>query len=139
MNRLLKNKHYTMVTCVIITLIIDYLDYSTGYELDFLVLYFIPISVSMWFVNKVFGMSIALLCVIVWFFADIYAEHQYSFWHVALWNVVIRCLSFFIIGFLLSRIKESLDREKQLNKVGSPARNLFPSRRVRLSSASFIY
>jgi len=115
MDILFKNKRFILMICIVLTIVVGCLDYITGYELDFLIFYFVPITISAWFVDKYSSLMITFLCIISWFLADLYAEHKYSLPHIIWWNAVVICLSFIIVALLLSWLREALHNEKQLN------------------------
>ncbi len=93
---------------------IGFLDYITGYELNFFVFYFAPISLAAWFVGLRASLSLSLLSAIVWFGADVLSGNPHSSYFYAVWNTLIRLVSFILIGGLTSRIRQLVDYERQL-------------------------
>jgi hypothetical protein len=106
-------KWLRIIIAVVSVLILGVVDWLTGYELNFFVFYFLPVSLSAWFLG--FGVSIALavLSGIVWFIADALTGHVYSSHVYAIWNAVIRLASFVAIGWSISRMRHALDREHE--------------------------
>ena len=87
-------------------------DWLTGYELNFFVFYFVPVSVGAWFLGFAPSVILAFLSALVWFGADVFSGHTYySNIHVV-WNTTIRLASFLAIGWSVSRMREALDHER---------------------------
>jgi hypothetical protein len=97
---------------VAVTLVLGYIDWITGIELNFFAFYFIPVGLAAWHLG--FGSSaiVAGLSATMWFIADYGAGHVYSAYVFAIWNTLIRLASFVIIGWTLSRIRQMLLKEQ---------------------------
>ncbi len=102
--------------CVILTLLVGLLDYATGYEIDFFLFYFLPIAISAWFAGRSTTTVIVLLSVATWLAADILSNHLPSSWLVEEWNTFIQGSTFLITAFIVSYVRNTLDREQQLNR-----------------------
>jgi hypothetical protein len=109
------NKRSQALLWLIITyvgvLVLGLVDWLTGYELNFFVFYFLPVSVGAWFLGLGASVSLALFCALVWFGADVLSGHVYSSSVYAVWNTAIRLVSFLAIGWSVSRMRQALDRE----------------------------
>jgi diguanylate cyclase (GGDEF)-like protein len=90
------------------------LDYLTGYEIAFSLFYLIPISLLTWIIDRRLGIVACLAGAVVWLLADIAAGSSYSHPVVYAWNTLIRLSFFLIVTFLLSALKKSLEREREL-------------------------
>jgi hypothetical protein len=95
---------------------LGFIDWITGYDLNFFVFYFLPVSLAAWFVGQGASVSLSILSAIVWFGADVLSGHTNSSQFYAVWNTVVRLSSFLLIGWLVSRIRYLLDRERLLVK-----------------------
>ena len=95
--------------------IIGFIDYLTGYEYAFSLFYVLPVYLITWTTNRKVGFVSAVVSAIVWLVADIIVGHPYSHPLIPIWNALIRFFFFFIIMFLLSSLKDSLQREKELS------------------------
>ena len=95
------------------TLVLGVIDWATGYELNFFVFYFLPVWMAAWFVGVSGSVVIAVLSALVWSEADALTGHPYSSYVYAVWNTVIRLISFLAIGWAVARLKQSLDHERQ--------------------------
>ncbi len=80
---------------LVLTLIIGFIDYITGYEVSFFIFYGIPIFVIAWVCDRKMSILIALVAGIVWWWADLAAGHPYLHnWHEG-WETIVR-LGFFV-------------------------------------------
>jgi hypothetical protein len=93
-------------------LVLGFVDWLTGYELNFFVFYFVPVSVAAWFLGFGSSVTLAVLSALVWFGADVLSAHVYSSHVYAVWNTTIRLVSFLAIGGSVSRVRQALDRER---------------------------
>lgn len=94
---------------------IGFIDYLTGYEFAFSVFYILPIYLVTWVTNQQFGYAASITSATVWLVADIATGHPYSHPLIPIWNTLIRLIFFVIITFLLSSLRSSLQREKELS------------------------
>jgi K+-sensing histidine kinase KdpD len=93
-------------------LVLGLMDWLTGYELNFFVFYFLPVSVAAWFLGFGSSVTLAVLSALVWFGADFLSAHVYSSHVYAVWNTTIRLVSFLAIGWSVSRMRQALVRER---------------------------
>ena len=91
--------------------VLGLVDWQTGYELNFFVFYFVPVSVAAWFLGFGSSVILAVLSALVWFGADVLSAHVYSSHVYAVWSITIRLVSFLAIGWSVSRMRQALDRE----------------------------
>jgi hypothetical protein len=89
-------------------------DWLTGYELNFFVFYFLPVSTGAWFLGFAGAVSFAVLSAGVWFGADVLTGNVYSSHVYAVWNTLVRLVSFLAIGCSVARIKLLIDREREI-------------------------
>jgi hypothetical protein len=92
-------------------LVLGLVDWLTGYELNFYLFYFLPISVGAWVLGLGASVSLAVLSAMVWFGADVLSGHVASSHVYAVWNTTIRLVSFLAIGWAVFRMRQALDRE----------------------------
>ncbi|MFH1934984.1 MAG: hypothetical protein ABIN18_25885 [Pseudomonadota bacterium] len=84
--------------------ILGWIDWQTGYKLNFFVFYFIPISITAWFFGIESAIIISIISSLVWFIADKLSGHTYSSNLYLVWNTSIRLVSFMIIGWSVSKV-----------------------------------
>lgn len=99
-----------------ITFILGAIDWLTGYDLNFFVFYFFPVFLAAWFVGRLGSVCVAILSSMVWFGADVTTGHMFASNVYAVWNTMIRLVSFLAIAWLVSTLKQILDREKEVSE-----------------------
>lgn len=111
------NKSYRLMIGFVLIVIIGLVDFVTGYELAFSVFYVLPIAIVTWYTDQKLGLLVSIICALVWLAADIGAGHPYIIPFVPVWNTVIRLAFFVIITVLLSALRCSTEREKELARI----------------------
>jgi hypothetical protein len=110
----------TALTCGVLAVVIVFalgvVDGLTGYELNFFVFYFLPVSIGAWFLGFVGAVALAILSAGVWFGADVLTGHTYTSHLYAVWNTLVQLVSFLTIGWSVTRIKLLLDHEREVTE-----------------------
>jgi signal transduction histidine kinase len=88
------------IACLILTGLIGYVDYLTGYERSLLLFYFLPISLAAWFGNFAFGIAIVVVCVIVWVLSDLASGIP----ALGFWNIGTAFGSYVLFAGVLSKL-----------------------------------
>ncbi|HOY68216.1 MAG TPA: hypothetical protein PLP29_15130 [Candidatus Ozemobacteraceae bacterium] len=101
------------VLTVLLVVGLAWVDVQTGYELNFFVFYFIPVTVGAWFIGREAAIVLAILCAVVWGVGDIQSGHVYSSPVYGVWNTMIRFASFLAIGWTVAGMRKLLDRERE--------------------------
>jgi len=91
--------------------LIGYLDYVTGSEIAFSIFYAVPIVLMVWGMGWKAGLGFSILSASVWLWADLVSGKSYSYALIPYWNAVVRLGFFLVIGFILSALRNALDRE----------------------------
>lgn len=104
----------SLVVSLLLILLIGILDYTTGYEFGISLFYLIPVSISLWFAGNLAGGIISVLSALVWLMADVSAGKTHVYMAVNYWNAFIRLGFFLTVILILSSLKRSLEREKEL-------------------------
>lgn len=91
------------------TVVLGLIDWLTGYELNFFVFYFAPVSAVAWSRGLGPSVAVSLLSAVVWALADYFAGNIYSAPIFAVWNTTIRLVAFISIAWAVSRMREALD------------------------------
>jgi signal transduction histidine kinase len=99
-----------IVAGLFVLALIGVVDYLTGFELLFSVFYLLEVGLAAWFVGWGFGLIMSVLSVIVWIGGDVAAGAHYSNLVVPVWNAVILMVFYFIVVWLLTRLR-SLHRD----------------------------
>ncbi len=109
-----------LLVSLLTQVVVGFTDYATGYDLNLDVLYFIPISISAWYLRRRDVFISAILGGLTWGYADIRAGHLYSnpaYWY---WNVLVSFSSLLILGLVINRLainlREQAEARRKLEK-----------------------
>ena len=102
------NKTVLTLINVVSILFLGVVDYATGMEYSFSIIYLIPISFSSWFIGKRTGFIIAILSALIWFITDLLSGHFYSSTINLIWNSLIRLVLFLIIANIIYYFKDEI-------------------------------
>jgi diguanylate cyclase (GGDEF)-like protein len=105
-----------LITTNVLVGIIGLLDYLTGPEIAFSILYLIPVMLSAWFIGKNFGLVISIFSAAVWMVAEFASGRFYSHIAIHYWNAATRLGFFTVVTLLLGRLKTALDAERALSR-----------------------
>jgi light-regulated signal transduction histidine kinase (bacteriophytochrome) len=108
---------------VALVIVIGYFDLLTAYEFDFLLFYFLPISLAAWFLGRGASLTLAVICGIVWAGADVLSGHEYTSHFYGVWNLLIRLVAFLVIGWSVYKIRYFVDHEREIAETLRLARN----------------
>jgi hypothetical protein len=100
----------------VLLLSVAILDYLTGSEFGFFAFYFLPIALTAWRLGLFPALVTATFSAMVWFWMDAWSGHVYRSNIVAVWNTIIRLISFIIIGWGLTWIHDLLSKERKTNE-----------------------
>ena len=76
----------------------------------------LPVSLAAWIFGWAGSVGIAVLCALVWFGADLSSGHVFQNTALAVWNTMIRLVSFMAIGSALAHIRTLLNRERRITE-----------------------
>lgn len=107
-----------LLGCTLLTLLIGWGDYLTGYDVSFAVFYALPVIGVVWFAGRKAGVLMAVIAVVIRFTADLQTGHQYSSNWVWIWNafVALAYLCLIVIGFsaVRAQLNQTQTRVRQL-------------------------
>ena len=95
-----------------IIFVLGWIDWQTGYKLNFFVFYFIPIIIAAWYYGIEWTIAFSIISALIWYLADKLSGHSYSSNIFLVWNTLIRLSSFIIIGLSVCRINDLLESEQ---------------------------
>ena len=104
---------YAFLAAVTLSLALGVVDWASGYELQFFVFYFLPITLAGWYCGLARTLVVSALCGGLWFSIDVYSGHPYSNWFFSCWSALIRISSFLINGYSVVRIKDLMLSKQQ--------------------------
>jgi len=102
---------------VAVLLCVALIDYFTGFEYGFSVLYLLPILIFTWIGGKVAGISLTLTSLLLWIEVDILAGHETGNPEAVYWNVAAEFLLFIVSMILLLKLKSAYERERALSRI----------------------
>lgn len=104
-----------LISCALIALV-GFIDFRTGYELSFALLYLVPVALVAWYVNVKYGVVISFISAATWQTVNLMAGEVHLNLIAPYWNTTTRLGFFIVVTFLLSRLKTALEREKALSR-----------------------
>ncbi len=114
--QILKSRPVAIIVSLILISVIGIIDYVTGIEFALFLFYYIPISISAWYVNRNWALFNSFLSALIWTAIDMLLQHNYPHWSLVIWNGGIRFISYITIAMGLSIIRRLLETEKQLTR-----------------------
>lgn len=98
-------KPLVLTVGLFLVFLMGFVDYFTGSDLAFSIFYLIPISIVAWNNGKYYGICVALLSSIVWYYVDIQGGRGYTTEAIGYWNALMRFGFFIIVVYLIDKIK----------------------------------
>jgi signal transduction histidine kinase len=86
-------------------LAIGCVDYFSGNEISWSIIYVFPIGLAAWYAGRGLGYVLSVLSVIVWITGEFATGLQVSSWLVPVWNSAIRLAFYYVLIGLLSYIR----------------------------------
>jgi signal transduction histidine kinase len=108
------SKPFVAAICIGLVAAIGFLDYITGYEISFFMVYLIPILLAVWRVNTSFAVAISALSVASVLGTNIAAGWRFSNWFVPVWNSMMVGIFYMVVVrvFILHRELEKHVRQR---------------------------
>jgi len=103
-------KSWLWVEAIALSFVVGWVDYVTSYEVSFVLFYSLPILLMVWFADRTSAVVVALLCTIIWWWADQASGHLYTQgWH-EVWQTLVGLAYFllFIIGATTAKARIAL-------------------------------
>jgi signal transduction histidine kinase len=99
-HRLKISRSVVAIACIVLAVLIGYVDYLTGYEHSMLLFYFVPIALAAWAASFAFGIAIVVLCVATWVLGDVASGIP----ALGFWNIGMAFASYAIFAGLVSKL-----------------------------------
>jgi diguanylate cyclase (GGDEF)-like protein len=104
-----RTKRSIALIAISITIFLGIVDFATGTELHFLLIYLLPIALASWYVNRRSGIYLAVACSLVWLLADSLGGRFHSSAWVAGWNFIMRTGAFVAFSLSQSQFRAKFD------------------------------
>jgi diguanylate cyclase (GGDEF)-like protein len=99
---------------LLFVVLVGILDHLTGPQLFFSIFYLFPIFLVTWFTERRIGMTVSLASAVAWLIADFTSGARYSNPAIPYWNASVRLGTFLILTSILSSLRNSLERDREL-------------------------
>jgi diguanylate cyclase (GGDEF)-like protein len=109
-----RSKWFWLVTGLLLVAFLGLIDYMTGYEIAFSLLYLVPITLVTWFAGRRMGVLDSLAGGLSWYLAELAAGRVYASPLILYWNTLTRLTFFLIVTFLLAALRKALEDEREL-------------------------
>lgn len=93
-------------------LLLAWLDWITGRQLNFFVFYFLPVSAAAWYLGLRTSVLLSVLSAALWYVANDRGGLPDTAHFYAAWNTGIRLISFLCIGATVAKMRQALEREQ---------------------------
>lgn len=111
-----QSKVFWAVIGLLLVTLLGVIDYLTGPALSFVIFYFFPIFLVSWFAGRRAGFLIAVVSTITSAIADTAAPSPKIHPIISYWNVIAELFVFLILAYILSRLKSTLEDQKELSR-----------------------
>lgn len=103
-------------TVVSLLAAVGWVDFITGWEINFFFFYFLPIGMAAWWFGRSSSVATAILSSVIFYAVDILSGHVYSTVWIGVWNAGLRLATFLLFGLFLWRIQADQRRLRKLNE-----------------------
>jgi signal transduction histidine kinase len=110
------SKSLLIISGLVFTVLLGFIDYLTGPDLSFTTFYLIPVALVTWFAGKGPGILISLVSAITWMVSDFMVKSSYSHFLIPYWNMIVEFSISFLVVYIFSTLKTVLRREEELNR-----------------------
>jgi diguanylate cyclase (GGDEF)-like protein len=92
----------------LLAILLGILDYITGVEIHFLLLYLVPVFIASWFISKEAGIALALFTTFIWLVVHWLSGRSYSSVWIGYWNLLMRAATFTVFAVTQARLRTKL-------------------------------
>lgn len=103
---------FHLVLGLVLILLIGWIDYATGHEIDLTIFYLFPISLAVWYSGRQLGQLFCLLSVATWFVADF--PHPYQLPTALIASILMRLAFYVLFAGVLARFRAELELVREL-------------------------
>lgn len=97
-----------------LVVVVGALDYATGSEIAFSILYLAPVSLAAWFLGRRLGRLAALAAGVAWLLADRLGGASYSHPAIPYWNATVGLGVFLVVAHIVAALRSAREAQEQL-------------------------
>lgn len=97
------------------TLLVAWMDYITGLQLEFSAFYILPVLLAAWFAGRKWALALALANALAWNLVDHWAGHPHPNFLYALWEFMNHALVYLLVAATVGGLRIAIARQRALN------------------------
>jgi diguanylate cyclase (GGDEF)-like protein len=115
----LYDQHNSVLVAIAFVILagVGVLNYLAGPDLSAWIFYLIPIFLVTWCIGRWTGILMSIFSALIWSIAEYASGVTYLDDAIPYWNCIARLGYFLILAFVLSALKNALEKEKELSRI----------------------
>jgi C4-dicarboxylate-specific signal transduction histidine kinase len=97
-----------LAVCLVLIMVIGFIDYYTGSEMNVAMLYLAPIFLAAWGMGTNAAIVMSIISMTAWFLSVLYMHQTYSQPLLHVWDGIIQFAMFALFAFVISKLKNAL-------------------------------
>jgi signal transduction histidine kinase len=97
-----------LAACLLLVSVIGVIDFFTGYEMNFAMVYLAPIFISAWALGTHAAIVMSIIATTAWYLSILHMHYNYSQPWLHIWDGGIQFAMFVIFGVVISKLKAAL-------------------------------
>ncbi len=104
-----------VIASLAVTLLVAWLDYITGLELEFSAFYLLPVLLAAWMAGWRWAAALALVNTIAWSLVDHLAGHVHINPFYAVWEFLDHAMVYLLVAAMVGGLRTAIARQRALN------------------------
>jgi signal transduction histidine kinase len=104
---------FLIALALLLVIALGLVDYLTGTELAFSIVYLLPVSLAAWLVGRRAGIGISMVAAVSWLLADLLGGNTYSRPAIPYWNMGVRLGFFVVVTYALSALRKAREQREE--------------------------
>ena len=104
-----------VATSLAVTLLVAWLDYTTGLELEFSAFYILPVLLAAWMAGWRWAVALALVNTTAWGVVDHLAGHVHTNVFYTAWEFMDHALVYLLVAAMVGGLRTAMARQQALN------------------------
>ena len=97
-----------LAACLLLVAVIGLMDYHSGYEMNFALVYLAPIFITAWALGTHAAIVMSIIATVGWYLSILHMHYDYSQPWLHIWDGGIQFAMFVIFGIVISKLKTAL-------------------------------